>query len=196
MQVWQSGFSRKVGNMENGKEKHAVKWKLAADILCLAASYGILFLLPRETGVLFYIVFGISAFLFCIGFFRLKNLSDAAPRSGNELAAGVFYAVIGAVINITGLYIIHRDHGSARSIMIETLLLVEALVMYSIAGSACKTPDHEKLLSVVFKAAAVLLVLIGAVYVVREHFTQTPVIIAASLLIESICLWKMAKPTL
>ena len=47
MQVWQSGFTEKVGKMENGKEKHAVKWELAADILCRAvnvADYG--FVLP------------------------------------------------------------------------------------------------------------------------------------------------------
>ena len=50
--------------------------ELAIDILCLLASYGLIFMLPQKLNILFWIVFGISAFLFCIGFFRMGTVID------------------------------------------------------------------------------------------------------------------------
>lgn len=49
--------------MEYNKEKKtSVKVEQAFDILCLAASYGILFLLPQTVGFFFYLFFGGAAF--------------------------------------------------------------------------------------------------------------------------------------
>ena len=111
------------------------------DIFCIAASYGILFLLPQQVGFLFYLLFGISAFLFCVGFFRLGFAFDAPADPKGELSAGLLCAVAGLVINAAGLYGIWKDQGSGRSIMIATLLLIEALVLYAMAGSGFKTPE-------------------------------------------------------
>ena len=52
--------------------------EIAVDILCLAASYGLLFLLPQKVNILFWILFGLAAFLFCIGFFRIGFVLDSA----------------------------------------------------------------------------------------------------------------------
>ena len=178
---------------KNGEEKNVMRKERILDLLCLAASYGILFLLPPKTGVFFYIIFGVSAFLFCIGFFRLGLSFDKPSGPKAELAAGLTYTVIGALINTAGLYIISQDHGSARSIMVATLLLIEALVMFAIAGSGSETAENRRLISNVFGAAAVLLILFGIAFVIWNHFTDTSVIIATILLIESICLWKMRR---
>ena len=54
------------------------------DVICLITSYGILFLLPQKIDVFFYLIFGISAFLFCIGFFRL-GFTFHAPAGANGI---------------------------------------------------------------------------------------------------------------
>jgi len=175
---------------ENGGMKNLLKTERVLDIFCLAGSYGVLFLLPQNIGFLFYLIFGVSAFLFCIGFFRLGLSFDVPLDSKGELIAGSLYAVFGIVINIVGLYIVNQDHGSARSIMIATLLMIEALVMFTLTGSGFSSPEYQMLSSIMFRVAAVLLIILGIVFVIRKHFEESSVIIATLLLIESIALWK------
>lgn len=192
--MWHPGFIRKVGKMEENEEKKiTVKTERIIDILCLAASYGILILLPQKTGFLFYLIFGVAAFLFCVGFFRLGLTFDAPSDSKGERFAVLSYTVLGVLLNTAGLYIIYQEHGSVRSIMIATLLLIEALVMYGAAGSGFKSLEYQMLTSIVFRVAAVCLILFGAAFVIWKHFTESAVIIATLLLIESICLWKMHR---
>ena len=178
---------------DTGEKKDSVKKERVFDILCLVASFGILFLLPQKTGLFFYAVFGVSAFLFCIGFFRLGFTFDAPSDSQGELFAGLFYAVFGALLNTTGLYRIIQEHGSERSIMIATLLLIEALVMFALAGSGFKSPVYQRVLTIMFRAAAVLLIISGTVFAIRKHFADASVIVLTMLVIESICLWKMGR---
>ena len=186
----QSGKEEK---MEDSREKKKpVKKEQIFDILCFAASYGILFLLPQQNSFFFYLIFGVSAFLFCIGFFRLGLSFDTSSGSKGELFAGLFYTVFGVLINAVGLYIIHQDQGSVRSIMIATLLLIEALVLFSMGGSGFKTPGYQRLSIIVFRVIAVLLIVFAAAFVIWRHFAESAVIISTLLLIESICLWKMA----
>ena len=115
------------------------------DIVCLAASFGILFLLPHKIDFFFYLIFGISAFLFCVGFFRLGFTIKVPAVSGWTLFTGIFFAVSGVIINIVGLYEIWRDHGSGRSITIATLLLIEALLFFAIAGGSAKTLGAKRM---------------------------------------------------
>ena len=163
----------------------------AFDLICLAVSYGILFLLPQKIDFFFYLIFGVSAFLFCIGFFRLGFSFDAPAGSKGELVAGLFYTGFGMVLNAAGLYGICQDHGSGRSITIATLLLIEALVLFAMAGSSPKTPGTQRLSAIVFRAAAVLLVVLGIAFALWKRISVSSVIVATMLLIESICLWRM-----
>ena len=178
---------------DNREKKNSVKIEQVLDILSLAASYGILLLLPREINVLFYLIFGVSAFLFCIGFFRLGFTFDAPADSRAERAVGCFYALFGTVINAAGLFRISKDHGSGRSIMIATILLIEALVLYAMAGGGSKTPGARRLAAIVFRTAAAVLVIFGIAFCIRKHFSDASVITATMLLIESICLWKLGS---
>ena len=192
MQVRYTGFARKDENMEeNGKRENKVKTEQILDILCLAASYGILLLLPHKIGFLFYLIFGGSAFLFCIGFFRLGLSFDKPTDSKGELIAGLAYTVFGVLINMAGLYFIHQDQGSARSIMTATLLLIEALVMFTMAGGGFSTPEYHRLFAVLWRAAAVFLFIFGIAFAFWKHFKESSVMIATLLVIESICLWKV-----
>lgn len=173
------------------KKKRTMIKEQIFDICCLIASYVILFFLPKETTVLFYLIFGVSAFLFCIGFFRLGFTFDVPADSKEELVAAVLYTVFGVLINIAGFYGIDQDHGSGRSIVIATLLLIEALVLFAMAAGSIKAPGPQSLTAVVFRTAAALLVVFGVIFLIRTHISESSVIIATMLLIESICLWKM-----
>ena len=186
-------MGKKVGmRMGDKKEKNSSAIiEPIFDIICLAASYGILFLLPQKVDFFFYLIFGVSAFLFCIGFFRLGFTFDVPADSKGELFLRLFYAVYGILINAVGLYGMHQDHGSGRSITIATLLLIEALVLFAMAGSGFKTPQAQMMAAVGFRVAAVLLVIFGITFTIWKQFHDSSVMIATILLIESICLWKM-----
>ena len=180
--------------MENSEDKKkTVLTERIIDILCLAVSYGILILLPQTSGLFFYLIFGASAFLFCIGFFRLGLTFDELPTARGQLLAGLFFAVFGILINSTGVILIHQEEGSGRSIMIATMLMIEALVLYAMAGSAFQTEIYQRYAAIVFQTAAVLLTVSGVGYMIAQHFSGASVIIATFLLIESICLWGMYK---
>ena len=99
------------------------------DMVCLMASYGILFLVRQKMDVFFYLIFGLSAFLFCIGFFRLGFTFDTPDDARGELFAGLSYAVFGILLNTAGLYCIIKDQGRGRSITIATLLMIENIIM-------------------------------------------------------------------
>ena len=176
---------------DNREKKNSLRLEQIFDLACLAASYGILFLLPQKMDALFYLIFGVSAFLFCIGFFRLGFSFDTPEDERSELYAGLSYALFGILINAVGLYVISRDQGSGRSITIATLLMIEALVLFAMAGSGFKTPKPQRILGILFRAVAVCLVIFGVLFALWKQISTTSVIIAMMLLFESICLWKM-----
>ena len=173
------------------EKKNEVLTERIFDIVCLMASYGILFLLPHRIGVFFYLLFGLSAFLFCIGFFRLGISFEAPSGAAGEMTVLLIYAVSGVLLNAAGLYGIMQDQGSGRSIMIAMLLVIEALVLFAMAGSGCRTLERHRLSAIAFRAAAVLLILFGIAFAVWKQISVPSVMITAMLLIESICMWKL-----
>ena len=163
------------------------------DIVCLIASYVILFLLPDEINVFFYLVFGVSAFLFCIGFFRLGfTFSTPAGRKGTVLS-GALFTLTGLVINCAGLCGIYMNRGSGRSIMIATLLMIEALVLFDTASSKAEAPGTRWKLSMLFRAAAVVMAVFGIALMVKNDFIEASVMAGVMLVIEAICFWAMGS---
>ena len=63
--------------------------ELTIDLLCLLASYGLIAALPQRLGILFWILFGISAFLFCIGFFRMGAVLGRCRAKRLKRIAGI-----------------------------------------------------------------------------------------------------------
>ena len=163
------------------------------NFICLVASYGVLFLLPQKIGILFYLIFGISAFLFCIGFFRLGLSFDAPADAKSAHFISLIYVVFGVLINTAGLYGIYKDHGSGRSIMIAILLLIEALLLYAIAANASSVPESQRITAIVLRIAAVAAILFGIAFIVQNHFSESSVMIGMILLLECICLWRMGS---
>ena len=180
--------------MSDNKEKKSLTiMEQIFDIVCLAASYGLLFLLPQKVGFFFYLIFGISAFLFCIGFFRLGFIFDAPADARGAIFTGLFLTVYGIAANLAGLYVICRDQGSARSIMVATLLLIEAIVLFAIAGNGAKEVGTKWTVSVLLRIAAVLCILSGVAFAIWKSFSVPSVMVGTMLLIEGICLWKMGS---
>ena len=109
------------------------------DIICLAASYVILFLLPQKVDFVFYLIFGASAFLFCIGFFRLGLSFDAPADSKGELFAGVFSAVFRAAavfLVIFGIAFAVWKHLSIPSAAIAVMFLIESICLWRMGGGS------------------------------------------------------------
>lgn len=177
--------------MNNTKHRDIVE--LVIDIACLAASYGILFFLPGETTFLLYLLFGISAFLFCVGFFRLGFLFRKPSTQKGALLSRILFVLCGICLNAAGIWAIVHGEGSGRSIMIAVILLIEAILFYSIAGSKCETLSSKWRASVLFRAAAVLLGIGSIAAVVLCGFSEVSVITGSFLIIELLCLWAMGS---
>ncbi len=174
------------------KNSSAIK-EILLDIVCLAASNGILFLLPYKTDFFFYLFFGISAFLFCVGFFRMGFVIKMPTGPKGAFLTGIAFTVLGIVVNAIGLYVIYRDGGSGRSITITTLLVIESMLFFSIAGSRAEKPGTQWKISIAFRIAAVLMVILGVGFVIKGHLSVTSVILATMLVIEAVCLWVMGR---
>ena len=175
----------------NDKKKYSKAKELLIDVICLAASNGILFLLPYKIDFIFYLLFGISAFLFCIGFFRMGFLIKIPAESKGMLLTGLVFTVLGTMVNMIGLYVIYQDNGSGRSITIATLFVIEALLFFSIAGSRAEKPKTQWKISMVLRISAVLMVILVVAFIIINHLSMTSVILGTMLVIEAICLWSM-----
>ena len=127
-----SGFAEKVKGFIQ-KPQNCLE--LAADILCLVASYGLLFLAPDNVNILFWVLFALSAFLFCIGFFRLGFIIDPPKTKKGMIISGSLLVTFGIALNCIGICTVFISYGSGCSIAIAVLLLIEAILMYSITSS-------------------------------------------------------------
>ena len=117
--------------------------EIIVDFLCLAASYVLLFLLPQKVNILFWAVFALAAFLFCIGFFRMGFLLDSIKSKKSIVVSGSLLVLCGIILNSAGIIAIWKTQGSDRSVAAAILLLIEAIVMYSITASQTDTPRSQ-----------------------------------------------------
>ena len=181
-----SGFAEK---LKAFMKKPQNRLELAVDILCLAASYGLLFLAPDNMNILFWVLFALSAFLFCIGFFRLGFIIDPPKTKKGMLISGSLLVLFGIVLNIAGISKIYASHGSESSISVAVLLLIEAIVMYSITASHAAVPKTQWIMSLIFRAAAVLLVIGAIAYMFIASFSDTAIALGVLLLVEGVVFW-------
>jgi|GEM_PF-2071840 len=145
---------------DNNNENIMSDILLSGGILTL--SYSILYYFPDELSFKFWICLGVSAFLFCIGFFWLvASIPEPKGKAGAMLFKVVF--VIGALgpFLLSVLYV-YYDNGSDRSLGIATLMLIESIVVFGVSqnyNEACQiSAEQEKLFIRVF---AVIMIIIG-----------------------------------
>lgn len=116
-----------------GEKKTPVNTEQIFDVICLIASYGILFMMPQTINIFFYLILGLSAFLFCIGFFRL-GLSFDRPTSSKKTALKL--RVAAALIILFGFVLIVLKHFSESSIIAGIMLLIESICLWRMGGSS------------------------------------------------------------
>ncbi len=160
--------------------------ELAADILCLAASYGLLFLLPQKVNILFWVLFALAAFLFCIGFFRMGFILDSIKSRKAIIVSGGLLVLCGIILNSAGIIAIWKAQGSERSVAAAILLLTEAVVMYSITAGHAETPRSQRISSLIFRVAAVLFIIGAVICLIADSFSGAAIAAGLLLLIEGI----------
>ncbi|MBR3045267.1 MAG: hypothetical protein IKH27_03845 [Oscillospiraceae bacterium] len=167
--------------------------EIIVDFLCLAASYVLLFLLPQKVNILFWAVFALAAFLFCIGFFRMGFLLDSINSKKSIVVSGSLLVLCGIILNSAGIIAIWKTQGSDRSVAAAILLLIEAIVMYSITASQTDTPRSQWIMSLIFRVAAVLLIIGAVTGMIAASFSDTSIAAGLLLLIEGIVFWAMGN---
>lgn len=101
--------------------------------------------------------------------------------------------LFGIVLNSIGIYTVFISNSSERSIAVATLLLIEAIVMYSIPFSHANKPKTQWIMSLIFRAAAVLLVIGGIAYMFIASFSDTAIPLGVILLVEGIVFWAIGS---
>lgn len=167
--------------------------EIIVDFLCLAASYVLLFLLPQKVNILFWAVFALAAFLFCIGFFRMGFLLDSIKSKKSIVVSGSLLVLCGIILNSAGIIAIWKTQGSDRSVAAAILLLIEAIVMYSITASQTDTPRSQWIMSLIFRVAAVLLIIGAVTGMIAASFSDTSIAAGLLLLIEGIVFLAMGN---
>ena len=167
--------------------------EIIVDFLCLAASYMLLFLLPQKVNILFWAVFALAAFLFCIGFFRMGFLLDSIKSKKSIVVSGSLLVLCGIILNSAGIIAIWKTQGSVRSVAAAILLLIEAIVMYSITASQTDTPRSQWIMSLIFRVAAVLLIIGAVTGMIAASFSDTSIAAGLLLLIEGIVFLAMGN---
>ena len=117
----------------NGEKKIRVSAEQIFDVICLAASYGILFLLPEKIRFSFYLILGISAFLFCIGFFRL-GISFDAP--GRQRRFSALLRIAAVLVVLFGIAFAALRHFSESFLIIGVMLLIESVCLWKMGGGS------------------------------------------------------------
>ena len=167
--------------------------EIIVDFLCLAASYMLLFLLPQKVNILFWAVFALAAFLFCIGFFRMGFLLDSIKSKKSIVVSGSLLVLCGIILNSAGIVAIWKTQGSNRSVAAAILLLIEAIVMYSVTASQTDTPRSQWIMSLIFRVAAVLLIIGAVTCMIADSFSGTAIAAGLLLLIEGIVFLAMGS---
>lgn len=122
----------------NVKEQGIIDYLIPGGLLAL--SYIILFYLPYELTMKGWIVFGVSAFLFCLGYFGLLQTVPAPKSVTDAMERKLIMTTLAIVIFAFGLYYVYADNGSEKSMAIAVLFLIECIVMCGF-GSGDKGDD-------------------------------------------------------
>lgn len=132
----------------------------------LFLSYLVLFLLPQQESWKFWIAFAVSAFLFCIGYFPLIALLPEPESKTGSVIKSLLLMALGMGAFFFCLYYVYIENGSSRSLAAATLLLIESIVMCSLAGGG--PVDTSRLPKILFWVIIIGMAAVGCWFIVRE----------------------------
>ena len=139
----------------------------------LLLSYMLLFYLPEEFGWKGWLIIGISAFLFCIGYFGLLSSLPEPGTPAGALARRLALVTFGVALFAGGIYYVYSSDGSEKSIAIATLALIESLVICGLGGSEdSNNPSQNSILRKYYLLLIVGLAAAGCWFCYREFVSE------------------------
>ena len=120
-------------------------------------------------------------------------LLDSIKSKKSIVVSGSLLVLCGIILNSAGIIAIWKTQGSVRSVAAAILLLIEAIVMYSITASQTDTPRSQWIMSLIFRVAAVLLIIGAVTGMIAASFSDTSIAAGLLLLIEGIVFWAMGS---
>ena len=135
----------------------------------LFLSYMVLFYLPQELTLKGWIVFGISVFLFCVGYFGVLQTLPEPESPTQAIVRQIIRITVGVAMFIGGVYYIYIDSGSDKSMAVAVLLLIEAIVMCGF-GSESKgvSPLRSQIMKHVYMVLIVVMAMAGCWFFYQE----------------------------
>ena len=115
-------------DVQNSK-KGVEFWNLAIPGGLLFVSYLLLYYLPEVATWHFWVLFIVSTFLFCVGYFRLMEALSEPKDKPRTVLLHCITSVAAVLLFLFGLYFVYTDIGSERSLAVCTLLLIEGLAV-------------------------------------------------------------------
>ncbi len=128
-------------------EKTTIKLKkLLSGLLLLLASYGLLFLQPKDVNLLSWLLLCVSAFVFCIGAYWMGSAFNGPTGDAFVKGKRIFLRTASVVLIVLAVFICWKDELSERSIIAGTLLLIEGITAWTISDARTynKTMDSMK----------------------------------------------------
>ena len=111
------------------KSKRSIK-EMLIGVLLLLVSYGMFPFIPHDESIWGYIICGISAFCFIVGFVWVGNFfSNPSSKIGATLTS-IFLALLAIGMVAFGSYYMISDKFGFRGVIFFTLLLIEAVFMF------------------------------------------------------------------
>ena len=161
----------------------------------LTLSYVFLFSLPYELTTKGWIVFGISAFLFCLGYFELIQTIPKPKSTTGAMVRKLVMVTIAVAMFAFGLYYVFTDNGREKSMAVAVLLLIEFIVICGF-GSSDKGDDllSPKMLKFFNLALIAVMAIAGIWFFAQEIIGEAEgssgrVEVATILLIAAVALW-------
>lgn len=160
---------------EQNSKKEVGSWNLLIPGGLLVVSYLLLYYLPQDTTWRFWMLFIVSVFMFCIGFFWFLGELPAPKTKSGKVLLQVLLLVVAAGMFVFGLYRVYVDNGSYPSLAVCTLLLIEALVVITsgVSDKAGMSPDDIKKRNIYLRAIVLSMVVIGVWFFWKEIASDT-----------------------
>ena len=176
-------------------------WVINALILLL--SYLVLFWMPSVNEIVGYVLLGVSAFLFCIGYFRLIAVLPIPASQRTAIIWEKAATFLGLIIILLSGLLVFCNNGSMGSIIASTLLLIESLVVIDHSftsaeeenggGDLAAREKHNRQQGFFLHFAAVPMIVFAVWGAIRNHWNGASVTAFTLMIIAALVVWSMGS---
>lgn len=102
-------------------------------VFLLLISFGIMAFFPERASILTFVIMFVSAFVFCIGFFRLGISFDGPMGKTFLVMKKIIFCLLGIAMFVFGIYALIKEDFSGKGLGLFSMNLIYGLTMQSIA---------------------------------------------------------------